>query len=145
MLDKAIKKMIHRYQGDLIAINRLKNRCVCASSLTGEPDVSCPYCFGTGCETQVKAIKGVIKESNGPSTMRRVTDTVITKEIFLDECYFIQAMDLIIFDKEVYDIYQVKTFRLHSNKPVYSIAYATPLKYDSHFIMQNLIKSGVIK
>lgn len=145
MLSKAIKKMIYRFQGELLVINRLDNICTCASGMLAEPKPDCPHCFGTGHEVRIKKIKGVVNESNGPSTMRKVTDTVVTKEIYMDESYWVRTRDLIIFEKEVFDVYQIKTFRSQLNEPVYNIAYATPLKYDSHFIIENLKKVGAIK
>lgn len=137
--------MLHRYEGDLIVINLTANRCTCASYTTAEPDPKCHYCFGTGHEAHVKNIMGVTQESNGPSTMRKVTDCVITKEMYIDSKYLVQAKDLIIFEKEVFEAYQIKTFRLKANDPVYFIVYATPLKYNSCFVIQNLEKMGALK
>ena len=144
MFSKTIKKVIHRYEGDLIAVNRLQNRCICAASMTAEPDSSCPHCLGTGFQVKVCEIKGVVQESNGPSTMRKVTDCVITKEIYIDETYLVNVKDLIVYNKEVFEIYQVKTYRLGFNEPVYHILYATPLKYDSHYVINNLNKVGAL-
>lgn len=145
MFDKAIKKMLHRYEGDLMVINLTPNQCTCASSITAEPNPKCNYCFGTGKEAHVKNIMGVVQESNGPSTMRKVTDCVITKEMYIDSKYIVKPKDLLIFDNEVFEAYQIKTFRLKANTPVYFIVYATPLKYDSHFVIENLEKMGALK
>lgn len=144
MYRQAIQHMIHLYEGDLLAVNRLEAQCLCATAITAEPSPSCPHCLGTGRKIRLQKIKGVVQESNGPSTMRRVTDCVITKEIFVDEKYQVQIEDLIIFNQEVFKIFEIKTFRLTDNQPVYRILYATPLKYDSHYVIQHLAKLGVI-
>lgn len=143
MFSDAIKNMIHYYEGKLILIKCLSRVCTCSKVGTNEPDSKCKLCYGTGKEVHIKNIKGVVQESNGASTMRKNADYTITKEIFVDSKYYVDPDDLIIFEKQVYKVYQKKMHRLTDNRQVYQILYATPLKYDSQYIIQNLIDKGV--
>lgn len=128
----------------MTVINRQPQVCICAQSIGGEPKPDCPHCFGTGRKVIVREIYGVVQESNGASTMRKGADYTITKEIFVDAKYIVNTDDLIIYDKQVFKAYQIKTFRLQNNDSIYFIVYGTPLKYDSTYIIDALTDVGVI-
>lgn len=143
MFRESIQNMIKQYEGDLLLISRLEPLCICAKNGTNEPDEKCSICFGTGRKISIRGIKGVVQESNGASTMRKNSDFTVTKEIFIDAKYKIMPEDLIVFEKQVFKTYQVKMHRLSNNDKVYQIVYATPLKYDSCYILKHLEKLGV--
>ena len=144
MFSEAIKNMIHQYEGKMLVINRLSPSCICAKVGTNQPEPGCRFCLGTGKKIRITEIKGVAQESNGASTMRKNADYTITKEIFIDAKYTVKADDLIVFEDQVFKIYQIKMHRLSNNEPVYAIVYATPLKYDSSLVLKNLRALGVM-
>lgn len=139
-----VLNMIKRYEGPLLAINLLHQMCTCIKAGANEPSPACKYCFGTSKQIKVCLIRGVVQESNGMSTIRGSSGFSITKEVFIRNNFELKKDDLLVIENEIYQAYQIKTFRLKENKAVYSICYATQLKYNTTQIIENLKEIGAL-
>lgn len=137
-LGKSIKQMIINYEGPFYAIGiNDEISCTCRASSTKEPNSHCPLCLGTGHQIHIRMVKGVVQESNSASTMKKNIDYTITKEIFMRPEFYIDVEDIIVFNDEPLDVYQIKSHRLENNELIYRICYCTPKKYDTAIFMKN--------
>lgn len=139
-----IKRMIEHYEGELLVINRLNQLCTCRQEGSNEPLPSCDNCFGTGNNTKIRMIRGVVQETDGVSSVKGASGFSIIKQIYIKDIYELNKDDLIIFDNQVFQAFQIKNLRLENNELVYKVCYATPIKYNSALVIENLIKMGVV-
>lgn len=141
IFNKMIESVIEHIEGEIFIINLDKNiKCICIKEGSGEADIKCPYCLGTGYKIKIKKAKGACQESKLASTVRETTSVVITKTFYVKAKYHIHQDDLIVSNDEIFYVYETKKLKSKGNVDIYMQHLCIDKKYDAKVFFNNFNK-----
>ena len=138
--NKGILDMIETHSYEFYVVVRdLNIQCTCVTHATGQGDVKCHKCLGTGYKITIKKIKGAAQDTQLPPTFRS-DKFLVARNYYIPSNEILKDDDLIVDNGSVFVVFEYQQMLGIKGTIPYRKISSTKRKFDAKIFFNNFNK-----